>query len=494
MKKIMLLVLFCLVGVSGAQLMAPNNFQTQGIPFFTNGYAQALFTNATIATTVLDSITRKVAYKFYPSDTTSIDSISVRLDAFLSPVANLKMSIQTDNSDAPSGTIMGDSTNAFAGPAADGSTGMQGLKTRTGSFVINTPYWLVLEVSAATTLNRTNYWGFMKMFGTAAPGGFEKIRQYNGADWTTVAAQLNPILHTFKLRDGRYQGVNYATQARSAVNDIYNANKQGISFVVNCRTVIPSIYAMVSKQTTPDTLIITIYKNDVSFLIQKVPSTSVSTVAAKFAFSTPLIANKDTTYSIIFSQNGTTSSANYDLYTCAIDSNEVNAILPQNYWFVYGTSATPSELTRTRSFIPMCTPMVWDVGVAFTQPATGTTLTSNDSLFAKRIYQATVLKRTTSRVDGKDTLYKADNSTVLAVVPRYEDGTTIKRGRAQWLASDTSTLPFSTWLYRSYSAVWDSSMTTKADSTYKVVDSTGATTILTKDSLTTNSLIRRRGY
>lgn len=486
----MLVILLFVWVVSGASVS--NHASTNGIPLFPQGNNLSTFFTATALTvTYLDSITKKLAYKFVAADTVSIDSISIRFTVTGSPVANIKLSIQTDNSDAPSGTILGDSTDAFAAPTALGNTGMKALKTRTGSLVKNTPYWVVIEPSAVTTLNSTNYLQLTRM----PVACFEKIRTYNGADWTTVTAQTYSCHLIFKLRTGTVTGYQFAAQARTASNNIYDTLRQGIKFRVGAKVEISKVFFVIHKQTTPNSLILKCYKNSTLLSTDSLAAGLVTAAANhSIVLTTPFIANPDTNYYAIFSQTGTSDAAYYDIFVATCDSNLASAVMSDSTAFVFGSGNDPTALTVTRGQIPLMCPLFNNIQYSLTTAACGSSLSSLDSIYAQRIYQSKYLKHTFSKVDGKDTLYKADNTTPLAITPHYEDGTTIKKGKTQWVSTDTSTIGFSNWLYKVYSSMCDSSITTKSDSTYIVKDTTGATNISTKHINGSSNVTRNRSY
>lgn len=141
----------------------------------------------------IDADTEQLAWKFYADRTSPITDI----DAFVNITGtitdtNFLFEIQTDSSDTPSGVVLGAATAEWAGPAADGWTGLKALATNTGNLTVGTPYWLVLRRSSGASVSATDNIHFHS-------SGFrfdrDKIRHHNGTNWTTTAVTaLRPIL------------------------------------------------------------------------------------------------------------------------------------------------------------------------------------------------------------------------------------------------------------------------------------------------------------
>src|SRR5687768_804622 len=104
----------------------------------------------------IDADAEAIAMKFYADRVSPITHLDMYLDiAGTVTGTNFSLSVETDSSDAPSGTVLGAASAAFAGPAVDGWVGAQALATATGALTLNAPYWVVLRRVSGTSHHLT---------------------------------------------------------------------------------------------------------------------------------------------------------------------------------------------------------------------------------------------------------------------------------------------------------------------------------------------------
>ena len=196
----------------------------------------------------------RLAYKFWASWTSPITAVD-GLISFSGSMTGIKMSysIYTDAGDVP-GTLLGAATATFAVPTVNlTSTGLQSLGADTGTLTLNTPYWLVVDYDPGGTVpTATNSFGIAY---TSLQLAGEKIRQYNGTDWTTVAVSLFGANFILQDTDGNKYGCMYTANATiSGVTAIYGGNRQGFMQTVGVPCNISSVRFKIRKSGTPANL------------------------------------------------------------------------------------------------------------------------------------------------------------------------------------------------------------------------------------------------
>lgn len=337
-------------------------------------YVQYNFGTATSC--VIDGATKRVAFKFKTGGAITITAINARFAVTGSPVANLIAQIETDSSDTPSGVLVGTATAAFAGPVASGWTGEKALGS-SASLSANTSYWLVIKVDAVTTLDASNLWTAQRSSNVRINGEKVKASADSGVTYPTSFNGSGCII---LVATGVYYGYPIdASIARSAQNDIFSTNRQGLRFKLGAPATLLGFLTRLNVAGTPSTLLVKVFTGDTESATYQTTialadiETGIDTVIA-FAGGASLPAG--TYIYIILSQtaDGGTDANDYDLYTWAINSSYVSAVEPTDWRFVAGASNTPSSLTVVTGELPYLFPILTD-------PATEITSTGSTNIF-----------------------------------------------------------------------------------------------------------------
>jgi len=155
----------------------------------------------------------KEAQSFQFSASTTINYLKLQLAKFGSPTDNLIISIQTDDSNKPSGTILASATIAGSslGAMAEVSMALSSSITLSAS----TKYWIVASRSGA--LNGSNYyeWGGNNSGSTYADG---VAFTYNVGSWVAAAA-----IYDFQAKIGILTANTkvYVSDANNATRDTF---------------------------------------------------------------------------------------------------------------------------------------------------------------------------------------------------------------------------------------------------------------------------------
>lgn len=318
---------------------------------------------------ILDGTTKKLAIKYYPSATSPITDIALRLAVTGNP-GSFKMGIfantyasATNGSPDDAAQLGGWSTTFDL--AATGWTSLLALATNSGNLTNGIPVWIVI-VWDSGVCDASNYIQ-LQQFSTSSYGSNKLLqRHYNGTDWTTTASQGTPSIIVVKHADGTYVGLPITIAiAASAAPDIFVntgvSQVQGFRFKCGSQIKIQGISYFLTKAGTPNDLTWSIYEGDTlkysqSELVANVLSGTMSVVW----FDSPVLLAADTYLYIIASQAGTSGSNDYDLRCWTIDDTYIAALVPADMRFVYGTGNTPSGLTVATTEIPWCFPIISD--------------------------------------------------------------------------------------------------------------------------------------
>lgn len=313
------------------------------------------------ATQQLDASTEMVAWKFWPTRTSSITHVDAHASVTgTSPSFTLE--IQTDSADAPSGTTVGSATSAFSWT----STGFAGEQALGGaaSVTVNTPYWLVCKYSSGT-IDASN---LIKLAttGTGWRPNQEKLRHHNGTNWTTTASVNAPGLIILKDASG-YMGYPLtAALARSAQTDIFGTNRQGIQFTSDTRTKVQGVAFKITKTASPSDLVITVYEGNTSKYSETITAANISSGADHtWYFNSPVYLAADVVNTIVLSQtaDGGNDSNDYDLQTWGIKNTYINALMPPECRFVAGTGNSPLSYSAVTTEIPYLIPLIDDINL-----------------------------------------------------------------------------------------------------------------------------------
>ena len=294
---------------------------------------------------LLDGTTKRVGFKFYALKAVTLTDIDFWLAKTGTPSAvNLTAQIETDSSGSPSGTLVGTATAAFAA-VGDGWQGTQALGS-SAALTAFTPYWLVILVSSATTLDGTNYYQARQC--QIRPNR-DVIRQYNGTNWTTTATVS--LAGVFALKDsaGAFYGVPLSSAVgNSARTDVFGTNRQGVrySFGSQVRAVGASFIA--TKAGSPSALEVVLYEGSTEKASASLAAADISSQAfTEFYFSSPVTLAANTNIYVVLRQasDGGTDAADYDLRAYTINATYVEALFPPDRRSVSGTGNDPTALT-----------------------------------------------------------------------------------------------------------------------------------------------------
>jgi len=315
---------------------------------------------------VIQSTTQKIAIKFYSANTNAITHVDMRVTRTGTVTGtNFRLEIQTDSSDAPSGTVLGAATAEFAGPSGAGWLGggtAIALGSNTGALTLNTPYWLVLYYSSGTAPDASNF--VQSQHINVAIDGRSKIRHHNGTNWTTTAAVAFDGSHVRLHSDSAYTGYPFSasTSNFASATDIFGTNRQGSRFRFGSRVTLRGVEVQVSKVGSPNNLEVMIYEGATQvggpFTLA---AADVTTNANRIInFDPGVTINQGQDCYIILRQNGDggTDANDYDLRGTSVETNYTGAIWEATRCFCYGTGNNPTTYTATNTFLPIVTPLI----------------------------------------------------------------------------------------------------------------------------------------
>lgn len=310
----------------------------------------------------LDSPTARLAWKFYAHRTDANDAVDVSVAVTGTVTGHTyTLEIQADSSDAPSGTPLGAATSAFAGPAASGFVGLKTLGSDTGNLTINSPYWVVMKCASGTP-DGSNF----VQARTASSNALnrEKLRKFNGTNWTAVAAVSAAGLIVRRTTTGGYTGypITGSQTNASAATDIFGTNRQGIRYRFAGDAALWGVAFRITKSGAPGDLVVSVYQSD-SLLgsVTLVAADITSNIDAMAFFGqSGLTVAAGTDVLITFKQltNGGSDAADYDLRTYPVDSSYISTLVATNHRMVWGTGDTPSTYADITTNVALVWPLL----------------------------------------------------------------------------------------------------------------------------------------
>lgn len=301
--------------------------------------------------------THKLAVKFFPPVGTAVSKVDLRVAKTGTITGqNFKMEIQSDNNDAPSGTVLGTATGEFAGPGANGFLGMQALGSNTGALSLNTAYWLVISWSSGSSPDAGNFLDLSVHNTLATPNGMSKCRKHNGTDWTTVTANARLGAAVFECTDGTTYGLAIdSSQTQSGQTDIHGSNRQGLRLRFGCAVRAVGAVFRLNKVGTPSSLVVELYEGSVlktSGTLAAAWIASTSNTWTSVQFDPPVQVAANTDLSIVFRQSsdGGDDSNDYDLYGVDIPSGYLGTVQETTTRYVYGTGSDPAAFSADDTF------------------------------------------------------------------------------------------------------------------------------------------------
>ena len=246
MKKLPILLLFA--SVAFAQYTGMNTWTVAPFPqTIPSGVAESGATGM-----VIQGATQKMAIKFYATSANALVGADVNLKGTGTLTGiSVKFDIETDSSDAPSGTILG-AVSGTATPAAGGFTGLLTFGSNTGALTLNTPYWLVVSDGGGTAPTSSNYYQLQYSSTTQVIGNRE--RDYNGTNWTTVTPTFGDAVYILKDTAGNYYGFPATATAVASTTHLYTTTREGVKWRMGAASTIIGVRARVTFAGSPSPL------------------------------------------------------------------------------------------------------------------------------------------------------------------------------------------------------------------------------------------------
>ena len=326
----------------------------------------------------MDADTERLGFKYYPATTSPITDI----DVYVTPTgtvtdSNFIIQVETDDSDTPSGILLGTATPAFAGPIAAGFIGLKTLATNTGNLTINVPVWLTMLWSSGGSLSATDYIRWARLLLASFQFSFSgRIRHHNGTNWTTTTVTSAPLLIVIKHADGTYVGLPITTAVVAPTNaiDIFGTNRQGVRAKFGSQVILRGIQVYLTKAGTPNNLVASVYEGTTLKYSGTLLSASVvNNFFNSIYFSSPILLSANTNiYAILSQQSDGGSDANdLDMRVYDINSAYIECMYPPDMRYVYGTGNDPTIYTVETTEIPMIVLIIDDPAVDLDEAAGG---------------------------------------------------------------------------------------------------------------------------
>lgn len=308
----------------------------------------------------IDGDTERFAAKLWPQTTSPITHVDFRIDTngAVSGI-NWVMEIQSDNGDVPSGTVLGAATAEFT-VSADGWTGSKALASNTGALTVGQPIWLVFRRSSGDSTSATVW---IQPYRLPVTSLVEKLRHFNGTNWTTTTFTPSPGTCVLTHADSSYTGfpMTSGDANPSLATDVYDTNKQGLRFQVGARMLLSAVNVRFLKVGTPDPLVVTVAQPAIS----KTQSFTfaqnlVDNLKNNFLPFTPVIVYPGVDAYVILSQQDVTGagdSSNYYRVRMGLLETAaqpyLGAVASLRWRLVYGTSSDFTLLTVSGGDVPM---------------------------------------------------------------------------------------------------------------------------------------------
>ncbi len=358
------------------------------IALYPDGIVEQSYSLTTATGIVLQATTHQWGFKFYTGEAITVDAVDLRVRQIQTPVGvNLTLEIQTDSSDAPSGTLVGTATTPTAAPTPGNgneawTSSVGGIWTlgSAASLSANTPYWMVVKVSSATTLDATNFYQAKHLgTGTAGSSNRQHIRQHNGTNWTTTAeiSATGVFVVRTSAPDVSYRAglpitASAAISAQSKIG--VSSAKQGLKTRFGASvTLIGAKMELTKTGSTQGTLTVTVYEGATSKYSGTAAVGEVtSSVQMIVWFTSPVALTAGADIYIVLSTGAGDASNNYTLQTYAINSTYIGALLSPNTRMVAGTGTDPTAFSVITTEVPCLAPIIVDPAADMTAGGTTT--------------------------------------------------------------------------------------------------------------------------
>lgn len=357
MKHILTLILLALPAL--AQITSINAV----VP--TGALSHSTVNVASASGITIKSATDKMAFKFFPATTNPIVSADLNLAVFGTLTGiTLKFHIETNSSDAPSGTVLGSSTAPFSPPGAAGWTDLKTLGSDTGALTLNTPYWLVVEDGGGTAPTSSNYTQgrYLSVPGQTMGG---RLKGYTASAWGSPIAG-DPVI-VLKDSANNIYGIPATAALISSTTSLYGTNQDGVRFQIGSTAVIRGVQLRIAFSGTPaDGLEVALMSGGSTTPIataQIALSSIITNNVYTLYFSSGQTLTAGTDYYLMVRQaNGAGTAGNYyTIGVTGVPSAYLSAGIGSAFVKVNGSTATiPSSLTTSSSYIPYVVPLLGD--------------------------------------------------------------------------------------------------------------------------------------
>lgn len=311
----------------------------------------------------IQAATNKIAYKFYAQTTSPIDAFDVIFTCVGSMTGiTLRGHIETDASDAPSGTTVGTETSSFSAPANGVWKGIQTLAADTGALTINAPYWLVITDGGGTAPTASNY-PQAKTSGVFNGG---RTKRFDGTVWGT--ANTGDGLFILRHTNGAYVGSPFTASQASSTTLLYGTTKEGVRFTAGATATLRGVNLKLGITGSPTgnfEIDLKTGSDTTPLATISIPLSSLITGQTyTFSFATPQTLTAGQSYYLIAHQasDGGSASNYYMLYASALNSTYASAAGMGSgstaFTRVSGTSTDPSALTVSQTSLPMLLPLI----------------------------------------------------------------------------------------------------------------------------------------
>ncbi len=332
------------------------------------GYMPPVGVFAAQAGLLIDGPNDRLGYKFYAPTASPVASVAINLSVTGSTTGiTLVAAIQADSSDAPSGTDLGTATAATAAPAAAGYW-TAALVADTGALTVGAPYWLVLRDGGGTNPTGSNLVQARSLGAVHYAG--EKIRAYNGSDWTTISSAAVAGLITLTFADGTSVGhIVTAARTNSGQTDIFGTNRQGFKFTYGANVTPHGVMFRLTKTGSPSALVCEVYEDSTLRCTGTLAAADIATDTNQaLFFSTRAEVAAASVMTISFKQaaDGGDNSNDYDLLGYPISATYIASMLPTGERSVSGTANPP--VTTLDTFFPNLGLLIDDPATDFDSP------------------------------------------------------------------------------------------------------------------------------
>jgi hypothetical protein len=321
----------------------------------------------------IQSATQKFAFKFTVPIQLTITAVDVYMIVGGTTTGiTAKAHIETDSSDAPSGSTVGSGTGAVAVPSASGLWGLQNM----GASVTlnpNTQYWLVVEDGGGTVPTGTNFIQAANMCGTQGRAGGGIARQHNGTNWTTTAAVSTDGAWVMQDSNGNYWGCGFFSATNATGTQVFSTTRYGIKFRIGGYLKLAGVVLQPTKTGTPvGALEVSFYAG--STLIETITLAVADVVSARVLhvyLTTPHTTSPGVDYYVYIHQSGDAGSSSncWRLQRVSgISATYMPSVVLPNWDTRSGTTADPTGWSALTTESVLMLPIIKDIGSDYQLP------------------------------------------------------------------------------------------------------------------------------